>query len=69
MPEEYNFFPRSYSLPHDYKDFLEEIAKKKAKKNPVPSTYIVKPNDESQGRGIYITRNEEDITADDVCVV
>jgi tubulin polyglutamylase TTLL6/13 len=29
----------------------------------------VKPNDEAQGRGIYITRDESDIKAEDVCVV
>ena len=46
LPKDYNFFPRTYCCPHDYKDFFEEIQKKKQKKS-VLSTYIVKPNDEA----------------------
>ena len=45
LPQDFNFFPTSYCLPHDYKDFYEEVQKKK-KKN-VQRTFIVKPNDES----------------------
>ena len=25
LPKEYDFFPTSYMLPHDYKDFYEEM--------------------------------------------
>ena len=25
LPKEYDFFPTSYMLPHDYKDFYEEV--------------------------------------------
>ena len=63
LPNDFNFFPTSYCLPHDYKDFSEEVMKKK-KKN-VQRTFIVKPNDESQGRGIYLTRDDTVIQPDD----
>jgi hypothetical protein len=42
LPNEYNFFPTSYMLPHDYKDFFEET-----QNNKNPRTYIVKPEDGS----------------------
>jgi len=25
LPDDYNFFPTTYMIPHDYKDFIEEI--------------------------------------------
>ena len=29
LPNEFNFFPKTYMLPHDYKDFKEDCLKKK----------------------------------------
>ena len=54
LPQEYNFFPKTYMLPHDYKDFREDSNNSK-----FPIAYIVKPEDSCQGKGIYITRNWE----------
>ena len=51
-------------LPHDYKDFREESTSVKH-----PLSYIVKPEDSCQGKGIYITRNWESIKPTDQMVV
>jgi len=42
LPDDYDFFPSTYCLPHDYKDFLEEV---RGQKNP--RTFICKPDDSS----------------------
>ena len=64
LPNDYDFFPTTYCCPHDYKDFIEEVAKKK-KKGGQMRTFIVKPNDEAQGRGIYLTRDDTAIKPED----
>lgn len=51
MPEEYDFFPKTWILPQDSKNFKEQFNQKKAK------TFIVKPEQQCQGRGIFLTRN------------
>ncbi|XP_015728848.1 tubulin polyglutamylase TTLL6 isoform X2 [Coturnix japonica] len=55
FPKEYNIFPRTWSLPADYGDFQ---AYRRRRKN---RTFICKPDSGCQGRGIFITRNPEDI--------
>jgi hypothetical protein len=42
LPNEYDFFPTTWGMPHDYKDFIEEVRSLRH-----PRTYIVKPSDES----------------------
>lgn len=63
LPYDYNFFPITYCMPHDYKDFIEETSQGN------PRTYIVKPEAESQGKGIFLTRNPDDIKPTDQLVV
>lgn len=63
LPNDYDFFPKTYMLPFDYSDFREDAIKAK---NP---TWIVKPEDQCQGRGIYLTRNWEHIKANEHTVV
>ena len=53
--EDYNFFPRTWVLPSDQNDFKNQFNKKKAK------TFIIKPGNSCQGKGIYLTRRFEDI--------
>ena len=60
LPSEYNFFPATYMMPHDFKDYWDET---QTSKNP--RTYIVKPDDSSQGKGIFITRTPEDVKPSD----
>jgi predicted ATP-grasp superfamily ATP-dependent carboligase len=43
-------------LPHDYNDFRED-----SKNSKYAITYIVKPEDSCQGKGIYLTRNWDSI--------
>lgn len=53
--EEYDFFPKTWILPSDTSDFKAQFTKKKAK------TFIVKPVAACQGRGIYLTRDFDNI--------
>ena len=53
--DEFNFFPKTWVLPSDQNDFKAQFNKKKAK------TFIVKPVNMCQGKGIYLTRRFEDI--------
>jgi tubulin polyglutamylase TTLL6/13 len=53
FPDEYNFFPLTFMLPHDYKDFAALVGEKRNK------TFICKPEASCQGKGIFLTRNPE----------
>lgn len=37
LPDDYNFFPNTYNLPHDYKEMMAQAGEKRNR------TYIVKP--------------------------
>ena len=66
FPEEYNFFPQTWVLPSEYSEFrkqFDNLSKNKKK------TFIVKPQASCQGRGIFLTRNLEDINQYDHYVV
>ena len=64
LPEDYNFFPTTYCLPNEYKDFNEEVRNQKN-----PRTYIIKPCDKSLGKGIFLTRNPDEIPDDHAYLV
>ena len=53
LPEEFSFFPKTWLLPSDTKDFKAQFNAKKAK------TFIIKPEASCQGKGIFLTRNYE----------
>ncbi|CAH8550204.1 unnamed protein product [Heterobilharzia americana] len=55
FPKDYNIFPKSWCLPSDWNDIQNYARKHKSR------TYILKPDNGCQGRGIYITRNAKDI--------
>jgi tubulin polyglutamylase TTLL6/13 len=59
FPDEFSFFPRTWNLPQDYLDFKATFKGKGKKK-----TFIVKPEASSQGKGIYLSRNPDEITGD-----
>lgn len=58
FPEEYNIFPKTWSLPSNYAEALNYSLKHKNK------TYIIKPAAAAQGRGIYLTQSLKDINMD-----
>ncbi|CAN8187256.1 unnamed protein product [Coccothraustes coccothraustes] len=55
FPTEYNIFPRTWCLPADYGDFHAYRSMRKAR------TFICKPDNSCQGRGIFITHHPEEI--------
>lgn len=65
-PEEYTFFPLTWTLPADYSEFKAYYDTKPKGK---ARTYIVKPECLSQGKGIFLTRRLEDINPTQHCVV
>uniref|UniRef100_U3K958 Tubulin tyrosine ligase like 13 n=1 Tax=Ficedula albicollis TaxID=59894 RepID=U3K958_FICAL len=55
FPKEYNIFPRTWCLPADYGDFHTYSSTRKAR------TFICKPDNSCQGKGIFITHHPEEI--------
>ena len=51
FPQEYQFFPKTWLLPSDTKAFKDQFNERKAK------TFIIKPENSCQGKGIFLTRN------------
>ena len=49
FPSAYNFFPRTWMLPTDFPDFRAHVGKTNNQ------CYIVKPEADCQGRGIFLT--------------
>jgi len=62
LPDDYKFFPTTYHLPHDFKEMMAQAGEKRNR------TYIVKPEALCQGKGIFLTRNPEMLTAERVKV-
>ncbi|NXT75507.1 TTL13 polyglutamylase, partial [Zapornia atra] len=58
FPEEYNIFPHTWCLPADYGAFQAYRRQRKI------VTFICKPHNCCQGRGIFITRNPKEIKCD-----
>jgi tubulin polyglutamylase TTLL6/13 len=58
FPNEYGFFPQTWLLPSEYSDFRSQFDNKK---KGMTKTYIVKPEASCQGRGIFLTRNLDDL--------
>ena len=55
FPEEYNFCPRTWLLPQEFGHFSSTVRKMwKKQRKPV---FIVKPDNGSQGEGIYLIRD------------
>ncbi|CAH8497195.1 unnamed protein product [Schistosoma turkestanicum] len=55
FPKDYNIFPKTWCLPSDWNEVQNYARKHKSK------TFIIKPDNGCQGRGIYITKNVKDI--------
>ena len=56
--DDYNIFPKTWVLPQESADFraqFQTVSKKKVK------TFIIKPVNLCQGRGIFLVRKYEDV--------
>eukprot|EP00429_Kryptoperidinium_foliaceum_P011966 CAMPEP_0176028024 /NCGR_PEP_ID=MMETSP0120_2-20121206/13750_1 /TAXON_ID=160619 /ORGANISM="Kryptoperidinium foliaceum, Strain CCMP 1326" /LENGTH=634 /DNA_ID=CAMNT_0017361233 /DNA_START=57 /DNA_END=1957 /DNA_ORIENTATION=- len=58
FPKEYKFFPDTWILPTDLSDFKQQFATSKNK------TFIVKPDNGCQGKGIFLVRDVEKVPVD-----
>ena len=59
-PEEYNFYPRTWYLPDQLHQLACDIRKLNEKKIKPKPTFIVKPDEGSQGDGIYLIRDSQE---------
>ncbi|KAH9505341.1 Tubulin polyglutamylase ttll11 [Bulinus truncatus] len=57
FPDKYNFFPRTWFLPHQYNEFVSEVRSMTERKSHSKPMFIVKPSEGSQGDGIYLLRD------------
>ena len=60
-PEHYSFFHRTCILPAEAGDFHNMFIDKVGRPIQRNKTYIVKPDNLCQGKGIYLSRNYEKI--------
>lgn len=67
FPDDYDFFPRTWSLPLEAAAFAEHCASN-ARTQPPPA-YIVKPSAGAQGAGIYLTSGPETMRSHSAAVV
>eukprot|EP00929_Paragymnodinium_shiwhaense_P108345 TRINITY_DN74661_c0_g1_i1.p1 TRINITY_DN74661_c0_g1~~TRINITY_DN74661_c0_g1_i1.p1 ORF type:complete len:811 (-),score=138.77 TRINITY_DN74661_c0_g1_i1:66-2498(-) len=58
FPEEYNFFPDTWILPTDLSDFKSQFSAARNK------TFIIKPDNGCQGKGIYLVRDVDKVPVD-----
>ena len=63
MAHEFNFFPKTWIFPYESYELMNYT---QTKKN---ATYIVKPINSAQGKGIFLTRRIKDIPRDSCSVV
>ncbi|XP_074653946.1 tubulin polyglutamylase TTLL11-like isoform X2 [Tubulanus polymorphus] len=61
FPEEFNYYPKTWFLPHQYNEFAEDVRAARERRPKRKQTYIVKPNDGAQGDGIYLIKGPEDL--------
>lgn len=61
IASEFTFFPKSWVFPYESFELMNFIQEKKK-----PMTFIVKPTNSCQGKGIFITRKIKDIPKDSV---
>ncbi|XP_076853003.1 tubulin polyglutamylase ttll6-like isoform X2 [Brachyhypopomus gauderio] len=57
FPKDYNIFPKTWCLPADYSDLQAYGRRRKHK------TYICKPEQGCQGRGIFLSKRSRDVTS------
>ena len=55
LPAEFNFHPRTYNMPEELPLLKEWVASRDPSPDGEPWTYIIKPTNKIQGRGIRLT--------------
>lgn len=55
FPSHYNFYPKTFILPNEASQFIEETDKDRK----LNKWYIVKPSNKSQGKGIWLSDRPE----------
>ena len=53
FPDQYNFFPKTWLLPADYPELRQYV--EKVNENRDNQCFIVKPEADCQGKGIFLT--------------
>lgn len=66
FPEDYNFYPRTFILPNEAQELMAFIKSPPSYESKV---LIAKPCDQSQGRGIYLITNIQDLPVKEKMVV
>ena len=56
-PEQFKFFPKTWILPSEHGDFRNNFIDKHGRPIHRRKTYIVKPDNLAQGKGIFLSRN------------
>lgn len=59
LPQQFNFFPKTWIFPAESYELMNFMQEKKK-----PMTFIVKPMNSCQGKGIFLTRKIKDIPRD-----
>lgn len=77
FPEEFDFFPQTYVLPVEYTEFKAQfekygrqvnVASAKKQSRSGGETFIIKPENLCQGKGIYLVKDPREVDPADNCV-
>ncbi|CAH1787285.1 unnamed protein product [Owenia fusiformis] len=60
VPEEFDFYPETWFLPQQYFQFSATVKSRMEKDPKYSPTFIVKPDEGSQGEGIYLIKDPVD---------
>mmetsp|Transcript_42231 Transcript_42231/g.64745 ORF Transcript_42231/g.64745 Transcript_42231/m.64745 type:complete len:80 (-) Transcript_42231:4239-4478(-) len=61
LNDKFMFFPRTWSLPGEASEFRNRFIDRNGRLVNRRKTYIIKPDNMAQGRGIYLSRNCDQI--------
>lgn len=64
LTSEFGFFPKSWIFPYESYELMNFMQEKKK-----PLTFIVKPTNSCQGKGIFLTKRVKEIPRDSVHLV